>query len=209
MCRTVPCWACWQLWCCFCDCVGPLCGTPGSYHCNDRWRHVFCYPRTHVGTLRKKRKSMRNLKPLIMGALLDLLRGPSTWAKEDGISRSSSIFSWGMMPELFMLLGGAVCRRSVNVKWPTGSVMLHYWRPTPAAITWLVNNSTKSGYELTHRGPLVSLLLNKEFDHNSVVLWRNIQRYGQRKQSVLSLHVTLQLCSVVVSEPGLRTTQCR
>lgn len=47
---------------------------------------------------------MENLKPFIMGALFDLLRCPSLWTSEDGISRSSSIFSWGITPELFMVL---------------------------------------------------------------------------------------------------------
>lgn len=46
-----------------------------------------------------------NLNPFIMGALLDLLKcPPSLCTNEDGISRSSSIFSWGNTPELFMLL---------------------------------------------------------------------------------------------------------
>lgn len=46
---------------------------------------------------------VENLKPFIMGALLDLLRCPSLWTSDDGISRSSSIFSWGITPELFMV----------------------------------------------------------------------------------------------------------
>lgn len=59
---------------------------------------------------------VENLKPFIMGALLDLLRCPSLWTSDDGISRSSSIFSWGITPELFMVWS---CLRQ-DAKW--GSV---------------------------------------------------------------------------------------
>lgn len=39
-----------------------------------------------------------------MGALLDLLKGPSGWTKEDGISRSRSIFSGCKTPGVFILV---------------------------------------------------------------------------------------------------------
>lgn len=42
-----------------------------------------------------------------MGALLDLRKCPSLCAREDGMSRSSSIFSWGNTPELFILKANA------------------------------------------------------------------------------------------------------
>lgn len=51
---------------------------------------------------------LKNLRPLIMGALLDLLKCPSLWTNEDGISRSSSIFSWGNTPELFILQASVI-----------------------------------------------------------------------------------------------------
>ena len=42
----VPCWVCWQLWCYFSGYAGPLSGTPGSYHWNDKLTDQPCvfYP---------------------------------------------------------------------------------------------------------------------------------------------------------------------
>lgn len=91
---------------------------------------------TVVLFLRLRRTSLWNtwelsLKPFIMGALLDRLKCPSVWTNEDGISRSSSIFSCGRTPELFILLANAARHQFMNLKWLTltCSVVLHCCSP--------------------------------------------------------------------------------
>lgn len=126
--RNLPCWAGWQQWCCSSGSAALLFGTPGSCRCNDN--HTQTSGQTHgsrkrASQLKDGRSTAKmygwwtvveNLKPFIMGALLDLLRCPSLWTSDDGISRSSSIFSWGITPELFMVWS---CLRQ-DAKW--GSV---------------------------------------------------------------------------------------
>lgn len=60
--------------------------------------------------------ALLNLRPFIMGALLDLLKCPSVWTNEDGISRSRSIFSCCKTPGLFIVLANVINQWRRNVK---------------------------------------------------------------------------------------------